>query len=38
VAERIGQMREDLGRAEALREELRRDIALCERRLQELEA
>jgi len=37
VAERVGQMREDLGRAETLREELRRDIALCERRLRELE-
>ncbi len=36
VAGRIGQMREDLERAETLREELRRDIALCERRLREL--
>ena len=36
VAERIRQMRADLQRAETLREELRRDIALCERRLREL--
>lgn len=37
VATRIRQMREDLKQAEALREELRRDIALCQRRIQELE-
>ena len=36
VTERIQQMRKDLKQAEALREELRRDIALCERRLKEL--
>ena len=36
VTGRIQQMRRDLERAEALREELRRDIALCERRLKEL--
>jgi hypothetical protein len=29
-------MRDDLRRAETLREELRGDIALCERRLREL--
>lgn len=34
----IRQMRDDLERAEALREELRRDVALCERRIEELEA
>ena len=33
---RIQQMRDDLKRAEALREELRHDIALCERRIIEL--
>jgi len=33
---RIRRMRDDLKRAEALREELRRDIALCERRIEEL--
>jgi DNA-binding transcriptional MerR regulator len=33
---RIRQMRDDLKRAEALREELRHDIALCERRIREL--
>lgn len=33
---RIRQMRDDLKEAEALREELRRDIALCERRIGEL--
>jgi DNA-binding transcriptional MerR regulator len=33
---RIQQMRDDLKRAEALREELRHDIALCERRIGEL--
>lgn len=33
---RIRQMRDDLKQAEALREELRRDIALCERRIGEL--
>jgi hypothetical protein len=32
----IKQMRKDLKRAEALREELRRDIALCERHITEL--
>ena len=37
VAMRIRQMREDLKQAEALREELRRDIALCQRRIEELE-
>ncbi|HZC19971.1 MAG TPA: MerR family transcriptional regulator [Rubrobacteraceae bacterium] len=36
ATERIRQMGEDLRRAETLREELRRDIALCERRLLEL--
>ena len=36
ATERIRQMREDLRRAETLREELRGDIALCERRLREL--
>jgi hypothetical protein len=29
-------MREDLERAETLRQDLQRDIALCERRLREL--
>lgn len=33
---RIRRMREDLERAETLRQELGRDIALCERRLREL--
>jgi len=33
---RIRKIRADLGRAEALREELERDIALCERRTREL--
>lgn len=33
---RIQKMQDDLKRAEALREELRRDIALCERRIKEL--
>src|SRR5919202_3727803 len=37
VATRIRQMREDLKQAEALREELRRDIALCQRRIESLE-
>ena len=37
VGARIRQMREDLKRAEALREELRRDIALCEKRIESLE-
>jgi hypothetical protein len=32
----IQQMRKDLKRAEVLREELRRDIALCERHIKEL--
>jgi chromosome segregation ATPase len=36
VTERIQQMGKDLKQAEALREELRRDIALCERRIKEL--
>lgn len=36
VAERIAKAREDLKSAEALREELRRDIALCEARMREL--
>ena len=36
VTERIQQMRKDLKQAEALREELGRDIALCRRRIQEL--
>jgi DNA-binding transcriptional MerR regulator len=34
---RIQRMRDDLKRAEALREELRRDIALCQRRIEELD-
>jgi DNA-binding transcriptional MerR regulator len=33
---RIQRMQDDLKRAEALREELRRDIALCEKRIKEL--
>lgn len=33
---RLARIREDLRRAEALRGELRRDIALCERRMEEL--
>jgi DNA-binding transcriptional MerR regulator len=33
---RILRIREDLRRAESLREELERDIALCERRIREL--
>ncbi|HZC19507.1 MAG TPA: MerR family transcriptional regulator [Rubrobacteraceae bacterium] len=37
VGARIRQMREDLKRAEALREELRCDIALCEKRIESLE-
>lgn len=36
VAERIEKARQDLKSAEALRRELRRDIALCERRMREL--
>jgi len=36
VAERIAKAREDLESAEALREELRRDISLCEARMREL--
>ncbi len=36
VAERIVKAREDLKSAEALQEELRRDISLCEARMQEL--
>lgn len=36
VAERVQKMREDLKRAEALRRELRHDIDLCEKRIQEL--
>jgi MerR family transcriptional regulator, repressor of the yfmOP operon len=34
--ERIRRMREDLTRAETLRQDLERDIALCEQRLREL--
>jgi len=37
VTARIRRMQEDLKRAEALREELQRDVALCERRLEEIE-
>ena len=36
VADRIEKVREDLENAEALRQELERDIALCERRMREL--
>jgi DNA-binding transcriptional MerR regulator len=36
VEERIAKTREDLKSAEALREELRRDISLCEARMREL--
>src|SRR5918912_1990494 len=36
VTARIRRMQEDLKRAEALREELQRDVALCERRLTEI--
>jgi DNA-binding transcriptional MerR regulator len=36
VAERIAKAHEDLKSAEALREELRRDISLCETRMREL--
>ncbi len=36
ASERILQMHEDLKRAETLREDLERDIALCERRIREL--
>jgi DNA-binding transcriptional MerR regulator len=36
VAERIAKAREDLKSAEALREELLRDISLCEARMHEL--
>jgi hypothetical protein len=36
VAERIAKAREDLESAEVLREELRRDISLCEARMREL--
>ena len=36
VDERIAKTREDLRSAEALREELRRDISLCEARMREL--
>jgi len=36
ASERIQQMRKDLKRAEALREELQHDIALWERRIEEL--
>jgi DNA-binding transcriptional MerR regulator len=36
VAARIEKAREDLKSAEALRRELKRDIALCERRMREL--
>lgn len=37
VAAHIAKTREDLKSAESLREELRRDIALCETRMRELE-
>ncbi len=36
VAARIEKVRQDLGSAEALRQELQRDVALCEKRLREL--
>ena len=36
VTARIRRMQEDLKRAEALREELQRDVVLCERRLEEI--
>jgi MerR family transcriptional regulator, repressor of the yfmOP operon len=36
ASERVLKIREDLQRAEALRGELERDIALCERRMREL--
>jgi DNA-binding transcriptional MerR regulator len=36
ASERILEMREDLERAESMRRELGRDIALCERRIREL--
>ena len=36
AAERVLKIRKDLQRAEALRGELERDIALCERRMREL--
>jgi len=36
VAQRIAKTREDLKSAETLREELRRDISLCESRMREL--
>jgi DNA-binding transcriptional MerR regulator len=36
VEERIAQAREDLKSAEALRDELKRDISLCEARMREL--
>lgn len=36
VEERIRRMREDLKKAETLRQDLQRDIALCGRRLREL--
>ena len=36
ASERVLKIREDLQRAEALRRELERDIALCERRMREL--
>ncbi|HEX6709919.1 MAG TPA: MerR family transcriptional regulator [Rubrobacter sp.] len=36
AASRIRRMREDLAQAETLRQDLGRDIALCERRLREL--
>ena len=37
VAERIAKTRQDLKSAEALREELRHDISLCETRMRELQ-
>ena len=36
ASERILKMRKDLARAETLREDLERDIALCERRIHQL--
>jgi DNA-binding transcriptional MerR regulator len=36
ASERVLKIREDLRRAESLREELGRDVALCERRMREL--
>lgn len=36
ASERVLKIREDLRRAESLREQLGRDVALCERRTREL--